>query len=153
VEVNACSGPFLYQAFCRSFQLLALRLRSSERKELEILVLRHELTIARRQLGRARPSAADRALLATLSRALPRPSWSAFSVSPRTLLRWHRRLVARRWTYSHRGLGRPPLDSELRVFEPYGQSQRPTRRRAEGPWLENERKRRSERRHEPATES
>ena len=106
---------FLYQAFCRSFQLLALRLRSSERNELEILVLRHELAIARRQLGRPRPSAADRALLAALSRALPRPSWSAFSVSPKTLLRWHRRLVARRWTYSHRGLGRPPLDSELKA--------------------------------------
>jgi hypothetical protein len=101
---------FLYQAFCRSFQLLALRLRTSERNELEILVLRHELAIARRQLGRTRPSAADRALLAALSRALPRPNWSAFSVSPKTLLRWHRRLVARRWTYGHRGLGRPPLD-------------------------------------------
>jgi len=107
---------FLYQAFCRSFQLLALRLRSSERNELEILVLRHELAIARRQLGQPRPSAADRALLAALSRALPRPSWSAFSVSPKTLLRWHRRLVARRWTYSHRGLGRPPLDSELKAL-------------------------------------
>jgi putative transposase len=82
---------FLYQAFCRSFQLLALRLRTSERNELEILVLRHELAIARRQLGPTRPTAADRALLAALSRALPRPNWS---VSPKTLLR--RRLKAAR---------------------------------------------------------
>jgi putative transposase len=102
---------FLNRAVCGVFQLLALRLRSSERKELEILVLRHELAIARRQLGRPRPSAADRALLAALSRALPRSAWSAFAVSPKTLLRWHRRLLRRHWTYDH--LGRPPLDAEL----------------------------------------
>ncbi len=104
---------FVYRAACGAFQLLALRLRSSEKKELAILVLRHELAIARRQLGRPQPTAADRALLAALSRALPRSAWSAFAVSPKTLLRWHRRLVRRHWTYDHRGLGRPPLDAEL----------------------------------------
>jgi putative transposase len=104
---------FVYQAVCAVFQLLALRPRSSERKELEILVLRHELAIARRQLGRPRPSAADRALLAALSKALPRSAWSAFAVSPKTLLRWHRQLVSRHWTYDRRGPGRPPLDAEL----------------------------------------
>jgi putative transposase len=75
--------------------------------------LRHELEIARRRLGRPRPSAADRALLAALSRALPRSAWSAFSVGPKTLLGWHRRLVSRRWTYGHRRPGRPPLDRGL----------------------------------------
>lgn len=94
---------FFYRAVCGMFQLLVLGLRSGERKEVEILVLRHELAIARRQLGRPRPSAADRVLLAALSRALPR---SAFAVSPKTLLRWHRRLLARHWTYDRRGLGR-----------------------------------------------
>ena len=89
---------FFYRAVCGMFQLLVLRLRSGERKEVEILVLRHELAIARRQLGRPRPSAADRVLLAALSRALPRSAWSAFAVSPKTLLRWHRRLLARHWT-------------------------------------------------------
>jgi transposase len=98
---------------CAVFRLLALRLRSSEYKELEILVLRHELAIARRQLGRPRPTAADRALLAALSRALPRSAWAAFVVSPKTLLCWHRRLVRRHWTYARRGPGRPPLDAEL----------------------------------------
>src|SRR5450759_2959397 len=101
---------FVYRVACGALQLLALRLCSSERKELEILVLRHELAIARRQLGRPRPTAADRALLAALSRALPRSAWSAFAVSPKTLLRWHRRLLRRHWTYDH--LGRPPLDAE-----------------------------------------
>jgi putative transposase len=104
---------FLYRAVCAVFRLLGLRLRSSEYKELEILVLRHELAIARRQLGRPRPTAADRALLAALSRALPRSAWAAFVVSPKTLLSWHRRLVRRRWTYDRRGPGRPPLDADL----------------------------------------
>jgi putative transposase len=104
---------FVYRVACGALQLLALRLCSSERKELEILVLRHELAIARRQLGRPRPTAADRALLAALSRALPRSAWSAFAVSPKTLLGWHRRLVRRHWTYDRRGPGRPPLDAEL----------------------------------------
>jgi putative transposase len=105
--------PFVYQVACGAFQLLALRLCSRDRKELEILVLRHELAIARRQLGRPRPTAADRALLAVLSRALPRSAWSAFAVGPKTLLRWHRQLVRRHWTYDRRGPGRPPLDAEL----------------------------------------
>jgi len=83
--------------------------RSDRSKELEILVLRHELAIVRRGSRRPRLESADRALLAALSRALPRPAWVAFSVRPETLLRWHRRLVARRWTYPHSRPGRPPL--------------------------------------------
>jgi len=79
---------FLYRGLCGAFQLLAPRMRSRDYKELEILVLRHELTIARRQLGRPRPRPADRILLAALSRALPRSRWSAFAVSPKTLMRW-----------------------------------------------------------------
>ena len=78
---------FIYRAVCGAFQLLVLRLRSGEHKEAEILVLRHELAIARRQFGRPRPSAADRALLAALSWTLPRSAWSAFTVSQKTLLR------------------------------------------------------------------
>jgi hypothetical protein len=70
-------------------------------KELEILVLRHELAILRRQAARPKLTRADRALLASLSRSLARPAWPVFPIRPETLLRWHRQLIARRWTYSH----------------------------------------------------
>ncbi|HTE67902.1 MAG TPA: helix-turn-helix domain-containing protein, partial [Actinomycetes bacterium] len=55
----------------------------------------------------------DRALLAAVSRVLPRSRWSCFLVTPQTLLRWHRRLVAGAWTYPHRQTGRPPLDQDV----------------------------------------
>jgi putative transposase len=105
-----------YVVVRRLFQLMVLCCRSPRSKELEILVLRHELSILHRQAQPPRLRVADRVLLAALSRALPRRAWSAFSVSPRTLLRWHQRLVARRWTYPHRGPGRPPVDRELQAL-------------------------------------
>jgi putative transposase len=69
--------------------------------------------VLRRQTPRPRFEPADRAVLAAISRALPRARWSCFLVRPQTLLRWHRRLVAGAWTYLHRGTGRPPLEQEL----------------------------------------
>jgi transposase InsO family protein len=88
--------------------------RSDRAKELEILVLRHELSILRRQAGRPRFETHDRVLLAAFSRMLPRRSWDVFPVRPETLLAWHRRLLARRWTYPHRRPGRPPISREVR---------------------------------------
>jgi putative transposase len=102
-----------YLTLCRSIQLLVVLARGDAAKDLEILVLRHQLTVLRRQVARPRLEPADRALLAALSRVLPRDRWSCFFVKPETLLRWHRRLVAGAWTYPHRGTGRPPLDQEL----------------------------------------
>jgi transposase len=87
--------------------------RGEAAEDLEILVLGHQLRVLRRQVGRPRLEAADRALLAAVSRALPRSRWSCFFVQAETLLRWHRRLVAGAWTYPPRGQGRPPLDHDV----------------------------------------
>jgi putative transposase len=103
-----------YLTLCRSIQLLALLARGDGAKDLELLVLRHQLTILRRQTPRPRLEPADRALLAAISRVLPSSRWSCFLVKPETLLRWHRRLVAGAWTYPHRRTGRPPLDLGVR---------------------------------------
>jgi putative transposase len=101
-----------YLTLCHSIQLLRLMARGDAAKDLEILVLRHQLTVLRRQIPRRRLEPADRALLAAVSRVLPRSCWSCFLVQPETLLGWHRRLVAGAWTYPHRRTGRPPLDQE-----------------------------------------
>jgi putative transposase len=91
-----------YLALCRSTQLLVLLARGDAAKDLEILVLRHQLAVLRRQVSRPRLQPADRALLAALSQALPRIRWSCFFVTPDTLLPRHRRLVAGAWTDPHR---------------------------------------------------
>jgi hypothetical protein len=112
-----CVGwSFVYLGLCRLLQLMALLCRSERSKELEILLLRHELAILRRQPRRTPVRPVDRAILAALARALPRSAWSSLSVRPATVLRWHRQLVRRRWTYPHRSPGRPPLDSALRAL-------------------------------------
>ena len=106
---------FLYWSLRRLLELVVLRRRSEREKEIEILLLRHQLKVLERQVGRPQLTQADRALLAAFSRALPRRAWrrSAF-VTPATLLRWHRELVAHRWTYPHRRPGRPATPAEVR---------------------------------------
>lgn len=104
----------VYRAVRAGFGLLLLLARSDRSKDVEILVLRHELAVLRRRSARPVRTRADRALLAALSRLLPRERWGCFSVRPETLLGWHRRLVARRWTYASRGPGRPALDPTVR---------------------------------------
>jgi putative transposase len=104
---------FCYLAVQRVLQLIVLRLRSREFKEREIVMLRHELAILRRRTRRPPLTMADRAFLATASRLLPRTIWTSFIVTPATLLRWRRRLVARRWTYRRRA-GRPTITREVR---------------------------------------
>jgi putative transposase len=97
-------------AFVRTLVFLAARRvlgvfglgPAPDAKDVEIAVLRHELMVLRRQVTRPRYAPTDRLLLATLARLLPRERWSAFLVTPATLLRWHRELVRRRWTYPRR---------------------------------------------------
>jgi putative transposase len=105
---------FVYLVVRNLFALVWLLARPRRSKEFEILLLRHELAVLRRQSARPRLTRADRALFAALSRAVPRTAWTSLAVKPDTLLRWHRQLVARRWTYAHRKAGRPPLDRSLR---------------------------------------
>jgi putative transposase len=105
---------FAYLVVRNLFALVWLLARPRRSKEPEILVLRHELAILRRQTCQpTRLTRADRTLLAAWSRSLPRAVWTSFPVKPATLLRWHRQLVARRWTYPHGKPGRPPLASSV----------------------------------------
>jgi putative transposase len=103
----------LYLIFCQVMGWLVLLARRSATKNAELLVLRHEAAVLRRQVARPRMDWADRAVLAGLSRLLPRPICRGRFVQPTTLLRWHRDLIRRRWTYPHRR-GRPAVAAEIR---------------------------------------
>ena len=103
----------VYVLLRRVLQLVILLGRSRDFKELEIVVLRHELGILRRRITRPPMTAVDRLILAAASRLLPRTQWRSFVVTPATLLRWHRRLVAWRWTYAGRR-GRPRIRRDVR---------------------------------------
>ena len=105
-----------YLAVCRSMQALMLLARGDAAKDLEILVLRHQLAVLRRQISRPRFEPADRALLGAVSRMLPRSVWSCFLVKPDAPLRWHRRFVAGAWTYPQRHTGRPRLDQDAQLL-------------------------------------
>jgi hypothetical protein len=85
----------------------------AKEREAEILVLRHQLTVLKRANPRPRMRRWDRMLIAVLSRMIPRDRWSGFIVTPATILRWHRELVAWKWTFRHKKTGRPPLDPEI----------------------------------------
>jgi hypothetical protein len=91
---------------------------SLDAKDVEIAVLRHQLAVQGRQVNRSRYTVADRMVSSSLARLLPRGRWKVFSVTPATLLRWYRELVARRWTYSpigRTGRGLPERTVELVV--------------------------------------
>jgi putative transposase len=80
--------------------------------QLENAVLRHQVRVLRRSVRRPELKDRDRVFLVAASRALSRDRWASFLVTPQTLLRWHRELVSRKWTYRRRGPGRPPVDPE-----------------------------------------
>jgi len=98
----------VYLILVRLLGWLVLLARSDTAKDAEILTLRHEVAVLRRTNPRPTLTWLDRAVLSAPSRLLPIPLRRLQLVSPRTLLRWHHQLVARRWTYPHRRPGRPP---------------------------------------------
>jgi putative transposase len=103
---------FLYRLVRRVVELVRIHRMDAVAKEAEILVLRHQLAVLRRQVARPRFRWSDRALIAALARLVPRERWAAFLVTPETILRWHRALVRRRWTYPRRQVGRPSLPAD-----------------------------------------
>jgi putative transposase len=104
-----------YLTFCQLLGWLVLLARRSATKDAELLVLRHEVAVLRRQVARPRWDWADRAVPAGLARLLPRPVRRGLLVQPTTLRRWHRDLVRRRWTYPRRR-GRPAVALQLRAL-------------------------------------
>jgi hypothetical protein len=103
----------LYLLMARLFGWLALLARSDTSKDVEILVLRHEVVVLRRQVARPKPDWADRAVIAALARLLPGHLRVHRIVTPGTLLAWHRRLIKNKWTYPNTR-GRPPVPQEIR---------------------------------------
>jgi len=106
----------VYLMLVRVLSWLVLLARSDAAKDAEILILRQEVAVLRRTNARPTLTWLDRAILSALSRLLPTPLRQLRLVSPRTLLRWHAQLLARRWTYPHRSPGRPPTAPPIRVL-------------------------------------
>jgi putative transposase len=104
----------LYLILCQLTGWLGLLARSHASKDAEILVLRHEVAVLRRQIARPRPTWPDRAVLAALSRLLSDHGRRHRFVTPETLLRWHHELIKRHWTMPHRRPGRPSIPPQLR---------------------------------------
>ena len=106
---------FVYLVFRALLGALVRSRRGLDLKDVELIVLRHELEVLRRQVARPKLSPADRALLSAAACQLPRPLRDARLVTPtpRTLLRWHRALVRRKWRQPSVRCGRPPLTVEV----------------------------------------
>ena len=113
--IFAVSLRLLYLLFLQVLRLVVLLGRPSSTKDIELLVLRHEVAVLRRTNPRPRLDWADRAVFAALVRRLPRALRWHRLVTPNTILRWHRRLVRKKWTYPKRA-GRPPINDVLAVL-------------------------------------
>ena len=110
------NASLVYLLIRQILQMLTQLARDGGAKDVELLVLRHQVAVLRRQVHRPDLRPDDRVVLAALSRLLRRARWSAFFVTPATLLRWHRQLLARHWTYPHARPGRPAIDLQIRAL-------------------------------------
>ena len=108
--------PLIYQMLSTLLSWIVLHARSDTTKEIEILVLRHQLAVLRRHTPRPRMSWTDRALIAVLTRLLPTPRRLGLLITPATILRWHRQLAARRWTTTPNRPGRPAIPAGVRAL-------------------------------------
>jgi hypothetical protein len=111
VRLSGCTvmtASLVYLLLRQVLQMLTQLARDDGGEDVEILVLRHQVAVLRRQVTCPKLEPADRVVLAALSRLLPRSRWPIFFITPATLLRWHRQLIARHWTYPHATPGRPP---------------------------------------------
>jgi putative transposase len=104
---------FCYWVLRRLLELIVRRGRGEPANAIELLVLRHDVAVLRRQVSRPRFRPADRAWLAALARLLPRQRWASLIVCPATVRRWHRDALARRWTYPRPDPGRPPVAASV----------------------------------------
>src|SRR5690349_17672369 len=106
----------IYQMLVKLLSWIVLRARSDTTKEIEILVLRHQLAVLQRRSPRPRISWSDRAVIAALARLLPTRRRRGFLVTPATILRWHHQLIRRRWTSPNARAGRPPIPAGVRAL-------------------------------------
>ena len=112
--MDVVNASLVYLLLRQVLQMLTQLARDGGAKDVELLVLRHQVAVLRRQVRRPELEPADRVVLAALSRLMPRQQWAAFIVTPATLLRWHRQLIARHWPYPGARPGRPPVDRQVR---------------------------------------
>src|SRR4051812_2307200 len=108
--IRVMNASLVYLLLRQILQMLTQLPPDGGAKDVELLVLRHEVAVLRRQVHRPQPQPADRVVLAALSRLLPRQRCSAFFLTPATLLRWHRQPIAGHWTYPHARPARPPIN-------------------------------------------